>query len=57
MNNFFANDFVIYVFYIRVHDNDVKNFKNVHKFKKTQINVAIQNKKTNRKKEIEISKK
>ena len=47
IKNFLADDFVVYVFYIRVYNNDVKNLKNVHKFKKTQINVAIQNKEIN----------
>ena len=47
MKNFFVNDFVVYVFYIRVYNDNVKNFKNIHKFKKAQINVAIQNKKIN----------
>ena len=57
IKNFFVNDFIVYVFHIRVHNNNVKNFKNVHKFKKAQINVAIQNKKINQKQKIKISKK
>ena len=57
INDFFAENFVVYVFYIRNHDENKKNFKNVYKFKKTQINVAIQNQKNDKKQKIKISKK
>ena len=56
IKNLFINDFVVYVFYIRVYNNNIKNLKNVYKFKKAQISVAIQDKKIDQKK-IEISKK
>ena len=57
INDFFAKNFAIYVFYIRNHNESKIFFKNVHKFKKTQISVAIQNQKNNKKQKIKISKK
>ena len=57
INDFFAENFVVYVLYVRNHDENKKNFKDVHKFKKAQINVAIQDQKNNKKQKIEISKK
>ena len=56
INNFLVEDFVAYVFYIYIHKKNAKNLKSVHKFKKTQINVVLQNKKIEKKIEITISK-
>ena len=56
INDFFVKNFVAYVLHIHIHKKNTKNFKSVHKFKKTQINVALQNKKIEKKIEIAISK-
>ena len=56
MNDLFVENFVAYVFYVRIYKKNAKNFKNVYKFKKTRINVALQNKKIEKKIEIAISK-
>ena len=54
--DFFFENFVIYVFFVRVHNDENENLKNVHTFKRIQINVVMQNEK-NQQKKIEISKK
>ena len=56
INDFFVEDFVAYILYIYIHKENAKNFKSVYKFKKTRINVALQNKKIEKKIEIAISK-
>ena len=56
INDFFVKNFVVYVFYIRNHDEDKKDFKNVYKFRKVQINVTIQDQKNDKKQKIKISK-
>ena len=57
MKNFFVNDFVVYVFYIRISKKHNENLKSVHKIKKVQINVVLQKKKIRKEQKIEISKK
>ena len=56
INDFFVKNFVAYVLYVYIYKKNAKNLKNVYKFKKTQINVALQNKKIEKKIEIAISK-
>ena len=41
MNNFFVENFVAYVLYIRIHKKNAKNLKSVYKFKKTRISVVL----------------
>ena len=56
MDDLLVGDFVAYVLHVRIHKENAKNLRNVHKFRKTRISVALQNKKIEEKIEIAISK-
>ena len=44
IKNLFVDDFVVYVLHIRTQKKDTKNFENVYKIKKIQINAVTQKK-------------
>ena len=56
INNFFIENFVAYVLYVYIYKKNAKIFKNVYKFKKTRINVVLQNKKSKKKLRLQYRK-